>query len=186
MRLRADDRSPPEDTPRMFTLIAALLPLLAAPAPAAAAAAGGIAWTVPARWTAGPGSAMRVATYAVPAAKGSGPGECAVFFFGPGQGGGIDDNVARWGKQFEGAPAPERTTATVAGLRVTRVAVAGTYLAPGGPAMQSTGKRPGYRLAGAIVEAPQGNVFFKLTGPAATVGAAQADLDALVASVRRR
>jgi hypothetical protein len=159
-------------------------PLLAAPPPTASA--GGVQWTVPARWTAGAGSAMRVATYVVPATKGAAAGECAVFFFGPGQGGGIDDNVARWGKQFEGAPAPKRTAATVAGLRVTRAEVAGTYLAPGGPTMQSTGKKAGYRLMGAIVEAPGGNVFFKLTGPAATVGAAQADFDALVASLRKK
>jgi hypothetical protein len=165
-----------------LVLLSASLPA----APAAAASAGGIAWKVPARWTAGAGSAMRVATYAVPAAKGAEKGECAVFFFGPGQGGGVDDNVARWGKQFEGAPVPQRSSETVAGVRVTRAAVAGTYLAPGGPMMQSTGKKAGYRLLGAIVEAPGGNVFFKLTGPAATVNAAQADFDALVASIRKQ
>jgi len=163
-----------------------LAPATFAAAPAAPGAAGGIQWTVPARWTPGAGSAMRVATYAVPAAKGAEPGECAVFFFGGGQGGGIEDNVARWGKQFEGAPAPKSTTATVAGMRVTRAELAGTYLAPGGPMMQSTGKRTGYRLLGAIVEAPGGNVFFKLTGPAATIAVAQADFDALVASVRKK
>jgi hypothetical protein len=130
---------------------------------------------------------MRVATYAVPGPKGAAAGECAVFFFGPGQGGSVDDNVARWAKQFEGAPAPaKKTAANPAGLRVTRAEVGGTYLAPGGPMMQSTGKRPGYRLLGAIVEAPEGNVFFKLTGESATVAAAQADFDALVASVRRK
>jgi hypothetical protein len=155
-------------------------------APAPAASAGGIAWKVPARWTAGAGSSMRVATYAVPAAQGAETGECAVFFFGPGQGGGVDDNVARWGKQFEGAPSPQRSTQTVAGLHVTRATVAGTYLAPGGPMMQSTGKKAGYRLLGAIVEAPEGNVFFKLTGPAPTVAAAQADFDALVASIHKQ
>jgi hypothetical protein len=74
----------------------------------------------------------------------------------------------------------------VAGLRVTRVELDGTYLAPGGPMMQSTGKKTGYRLLGAIVEAPGGNVFFKLTGPAATVAAAAAELDALVLSIRKR
>jgi hypothetical protein len=148
--------------------------------------AGGIAWTLPARWAAGAGSAMRVATYAVPAAKGSQAGECAVFFFGPGQGGGVDDNVARWAKQFEGAPKPASRRTQVAGLRVTRAEVAGTYLAPGGPMMQSTGKKSGYRLLGAIVEAPGGNVFFKLTGPAATIAAAQADFDALVGSIRKK
>jgi hypothetical protein len=168
------------------TLAASLLTLAPAALPAAPATAGGILWTVPARWTAGAGSSMRVATYAIPAAKGSDSGECAVFFFGPGQGGGIDDNVARWAKQFEGAPAPKSATATVAGMRVTRAEVAGTYLAPGGPMMQSTGKKTGYRLLGAIVEAPGGNVFFKLTGPASTVGTAQAEFEALVASIRKK
>jgi hypothetical protein len=163
-----------------------LAPATFAAAPTAPGVAGGIQWTVPARWTSGAGSTMRVATYAVPAAKGAEPGECAVFFFGSGQGGGIDDNVARWAKQFEGAPVPKQSTTTVAGMRVTRAEVAGTYLAPGGPMMQSTGKRTGYRLLGAIVEAPEGNVFFKLTGPAATIGAAQADFDALVASLKKK
>jgi hypothetical protein len=168
------------------TILALAPAALSAAPPGPAATAGGILWTLPARWTSGAGSAMRVATYAVPAAKGAEPGECAVFFFGTGQGGGVDDNVARWAKQFEGASAPKRTTATVAGMRVTRAEVAGAYLAPGGPMMQSTGKKTGYRLLGAIVEAPEGNVFFKLTGPAATVGAAQAEFDALVASLRKK
>jgi hypothetical protein len=165
-----------------LVLLSASLPA----APASPASAGGIAWKVPARWTAGADRAMRVATYAVPAAKGAEKGECAVFFFGAGQGGGVEDNVARWGKQFEGAPSPQRSTQAVAGLHVTRAAVAGTYLAPGGPTMQSTGKKADYRLLGAIVEAPGGNVFFKLTGPAPTVAAAQADFDALVASIHRQ
>ena len=177
---------------------AAALALSAALAAAATAAtqakatprtesAGGIQWTVPAKWTAGSGSAMRVATYSVPGAKGSSAGECAVFFFGPGQGGTVDDNVARWAKQFEGAPPPQKKAATTAsGLRVTRAEVAGTYLAPSGPMMQSSGKRPGYRLLGAIVEAPEGNVFFKLTGEAATVAASQADFEALVASLKKK
>jgi len=160
-------------------------PLAAAPA-AGTGAVAGVRWSVPARWTSAKGSAMRVATYAVPAAKGQDAGECAVFFFGPGQGGAVEANVERWGKQFEGAPAPKTSVATVSGLRVTRAQVAGTYLAPGGPSMQSTGKKTGYRLLGAIVEAPGGNVFFKLTGPAATVAAAQAEFDALVASLRKQ
>ena len=155
------------------------------PSAGRAGAAGGVRWTVPARWSAGAGNAMRVATYAVPAAKGKDAGECAVFFFDSGQGGSVDANVERWTRQFEGAPKGERTTSEVAGIRVTRVQVAGTYLAPGGPMMQSQGKKTGYRLLGAIVEAPQGSVFFKLTGPAATVAGAQPDFDALVGSIRK-
>ena len=46
---------------------------------------------------------MRKASYEVPRAKGdSEDGELAVFYFGPGQGGGIDANVERWIKQFSG------------------------------------------------------------------------------------
>jgi hypothetical protein len=51
--------------------------------------------------------------------------------------------------------------------------------------MQSQGKKPDYRLLAAIVEAPGGLIFFKLTGPAATVGAAQADFDGLLASLAK-
>jgi hypothetical protein len=71
-------------------------------------------------------------------------------------------------------------------MEVTRVQVTGTYLAPAGPMMQSQGKKTGYRLLGAIVAAPEGNVFFKLTGPAATLAAAQPEFDGLVASIARK
>jgi hypothetical protein len=42
-----------------------------------------------------------------------------------------------------------------------------------------------YRLLGAMVEAPEGNVFFKFTGPAETVVANQAKFEALLNSVAR-
>ena len=147
--------------------------------------AGGVKWSVPRAWTDQAGSAMRVATYKVPAAKAAEPGEVAVFFFGPGQGGSIDANVERWSRQFEGTPKPTRSLKRVNGLQLTLVQIAGTYLAPGGPMMQSQGKRPDHRLLAAIAEAPEGLIFFKLTGPAATVGAAQADFDALLASLAK-
>jgi hypothetical protein len=51
--------------------------------------------------------------------------------------------------------------------------------------MQSQGSRPNYRLLGAIVEAPGGLVFFKCTGPAATMSAAEKGFEALIASLRK-
>jgi len=51
--------------------------------------------------------------------------------------------------------------------------------------MQSHEKKPGYRLLGAIVEAPGGLVFFKCTGPAATIGKAQAEFDSLIGSLAK-
>jgi hypothetical protein len=124
--------------------------------------AGGVKWTTGASWKLAAPRQMRVATYEVPAAPGSEPGECGVFYFGKGQGGSIEDNFDRWIKQFEGAAPAKKAEKTVHELRVHTIDVSGTYLASGGPMMQSQGKKPGYRLLGAIVEAPRGLVFFKV------------------------
>jgi hypothetical protein len=128
---------------------------------------------------------MRSAEYLVPRAPGdSDDAECTVITFGAGQGGSVDDNVDRWVKQLDGASTPERTTRAVHGMKVTRVEATGTYLGMRMPGAPATPPRPGFRLAGAIVEAPGGMWFFKLTGPDATVKAADAELDALVDSCR--
>ena len=146
----------------------------------------GLAWTAPARWTVQAERPMRLATYSVPAARSGGEaGECAVFYFGPGQGGGVEDNIERWVGQFENPGTPLRTTQTVRGIPVTRVKVHGAYLAPGGPNMESQGTKADYALLGAIVSGPRGAVFFKLTGPARTVAAAAADFDRMLASLRK-
>jgi hypothetical protein len=147
--------------------------------------AGGVKWTVPATWTEQPARQMRVATYTIPAAKGGEAGECGVFYFGKGQGGSIEENAARWGSQFDGGASPKTSVETIAGYKVHRVRTAGTYLAPGGPMMQSQGKKPGWQLSGAIVEAPEGNVFFKCVGPEKTIAAAEPDLDALLKSLKK-
>jgi hypothetical protein len=144
----------------------------------------GVQWTVPARWKQQPPRQMRIATYSVPEGDGE-EGECAVFYFGSGQGGDVAGNISRWASQFEGAPAPEQSSKVVNGLKVTMVSLAGSYLAPAGPMMQSQGKRENYRLLGAIVEAPEGSVFFKFTGPANTVRAAEGEFNALVNSLSR-
>jgi hypothetical protein len=147
--------------------------------------AAGVKWTVPASWKLEAARPMRVATYAIPAAAGAEAGECGVFFFGKGQGGGVDENLNRWVSQFEGGAPPKKSEKTVGGWKVHLVDVSGTYLAPGGPMMQSQGKKPGYRLLGAIVEAPNGMVFFKSTGPAATIAKAQADFDRMIGSLAK-
>ncbi len=156
------------------------------PPPATAPdAAAGVKWNVPKRWTLAEDRAMRVATYLVPAASGDAEGgECGVFYFGASQGGDVESNIQRWVSQFQGASPAERSSRTVNGMQVSLVKVGGTYLAPAGPMMQSTGTKPGYALLGAIVSAPQGSVFFKLTGPRKTLEAAKGEFDALVASMK--
>jgi hypothetical protein len=46
-------------------------------------------------------------------------------------------------------------------------------------------KKPGFRLLGAIVEAPEGMVFFKFTGPLKTVAANEAAFEKMIASVSK-
>jgi hypothetical protein len=168
--------------PRSTALFLAIS-LSAALLPAAEDSAGGVRWTVPAGWAPQTERPMRVATYTIPAVSGADAGECGVYYFGKSQGGGVDENIARWVQQFEGSPRTTPTEKTVRGLRVHRVVISGTYLAPGGPMMQSQGARPNYRLLGAIVEAPGGLVFFKCTGPAKTMAVAEKSFDALIASL---
>ncbi len=130
---------------------------------------------------------MRVAEYSVPRVGGdAADAECTVITFGAGQGGSVESNVQRWIRQFDPVSAPpSQTTTRTGGMPVTRVEVTGSYhpmMMPGAPAGASV--QPGSRLVGAIVEAPSGSWFFKLTGPDATVKAATHDFDAMIASVR--
>jgi hypothetical protein len=129
---------------------------------------------------------MRVATYSVPAAQGDAEGaECAVYYFGAGQGGGVDANLQRWIGEFQPVTRSKRSARNVGGIPVSLADAAGTYTAHGASMAQSKGDKPGWRLLGAIAEGPQGAVFFKLTGPEKTVAAASRDFDALVGSLKK-
>jgi hypothetical protein len=148
--------------------------------------AGGIRFTAPAAWKSQGDRPMRAATYAAPAAQGDRePAELAVYYFGAGQGGGVEDNLKRWTGQFQGAGKPEIRRQVVKGLRVTLIDLSGTYVAASGPMMAKKESKPGYRLLGAIVEGPQGPVFFKFTGPAKTVAAHQGNFQALIKSISK-
>jgi hypothetical protein len=134
---------------------------------------GGVSWTVPAGWKTEAARPMRLATYAV--APG---GECAVYAFGAGQGGSVEANLDRWIGQFPQADGkPAKSAASIArrnihGWRVTTLEISGSYTGMEGPTAQAGGPAvPGYRMLAAIVEGPQGSVFFKCTGPAKTISA---------------
>jgi hypothetical protein len=192
----ACSKSVPEDAPsadRTASPPASAAPVTAQAAsinpqapPAAAAATNAPTWTDPPSWRRGmPKSAMRAAEYAVPRAAGdSEDGECVVYHFGTGQGGGVDENLTRWKGQFPDSTDAKTVTKQVSGMKVTRLELSGTYgggmPAPGQPA---AGPKPHQRMIAAIVEAPAGSWFFKLTGPDATVKAAAAAFDAMIASL---
>jgi hypothetical protein len=153
---------------------------------ASAETAGGLKWTAPPAWKAQAQRPMRAATYTVPRAAGDAEdGECAVFYFGPGQGGGVDANIKRWTGQFDADKPAKTSKATVNGLPVTRIDLTGAYKASAGPMMQAGAPKPGYRLLGAIVEGPEGAVFFKFTGPQKTVAAQQQAFETLLKTVSR-
>jgi hypothetical protein len=151
--------------------------------------AGGVSWTVPAGWEPGPEHQMRIATYRIHAIAGDPEdAECAVYFFGTGQGGTVEANLDRWKSQFTGpnrqSPVPaEIEKRVIGGLKVSTLAVSGTYGGAGGMMGQAPSTKPNYRMRAAIIEAPEGLVFFKLTGPLNTVAAAENDFNALLGSV---
>ena len=146
-----------------------------------------ITWQTPASWVEeAPANSVRRAQYRVPGSGGD--GECVVFYFGPGQGGDPQSNAERWAAMFvdaQGAPArPQTRTAEVAGLPVLYVEAAGTYL-QGAMSAQAVEQKGGYALLAAVVEGPDANWFFKLTGPAATVAAARDGFETMIGSIRR-
>ncbi len=130
---------------------------------------------------------MRKATYLVPRVAGdSEDAELGVFYFGPGQGGGIDANVERWVKQFTDVPPDrvKREDRKANDLLAHLVEIdSGTFnanvMAQGPKKLKKD-----HALLGAIVEAPSGAYFFKLTGPKATVKAAKKPFLALLDSVK--
>ena len=169
----------------LFVLSLALLGL------ARADQAGGLTWTAPADWKSQGERPMRAATYSIPAAKGDAePAELAVFYFGKSEGGGVEANVKRWIEQFQKADGSSAAKdakvkkETIAGFAATALDVKGTYL--GGSMMGSSTPKPGYRLLGAIVEGPGGNVFFKLTGPDKTVSGAEKSFRKMLDGLKKK
>ncbi|MCA1790866.1 MAG: hypothetical protein LC667_13710 [Thioalkalivibrio sp.] len=188
----------PEQTPEMDDLSDPVAPTELprpsaenVPPETAQGAVAGLSWSVPEAWAEQSQRPMRVATYQTSPAEGEGdPGEVAVFYFGPGEGGTVEANVNRWFQQFDqedGRPTSEvaeRETMDIDGVRVTLVRASGTYNAAAGPMAPRADLRPDYRLIGAIAEGPEGAVFFKFTGPEDTVEKEESRFMSMVASIR--
>jgi len=155
--------------------------------------AAGVAWTVPTGWEAEPPRQMRIATYRIHAIAGDPEdAECAVYFFGAGQGGTVEANLDRWAHQFTSpdgqslAQPAKMEKRVIAGLNVSTLTASGNYLGAGGMMSQQEVKKPNFRMRAAIIEVPEGLVFFKLVGPLNTVAAAENDFNALLGSVHRQ
>jgi hypothetical protein len=177
----------------LFARVATVfLAAMIAASPLAAESVSGLTWTPPSAWKAEGPRPMRAASYAIPAASGdSEGGECVVYYFGPGQGGGVEANIDRWVAQFQapdGGPAgklAKRADKTVNGIRVTTLDLTGTYLFKPFPMAPKATPKPGYRMLAAIVEGSDAPVFFKLTAPKKTADAAEADFWKMIESLKK-
>jgi hypothetical protein len=158
--------------------------LLAATATLGAAS---LTYKVPDGWqTEQPKSSMRLAQFALPKAAGDADDASAViFFFGEGQGGGVDANLERWAGQMSqagGRPGTvadgKKTTFTANGHTVTVIDITGSYT----DMMSGASAKTGYRMKAAVVEMPAGAYFVKLTGPDKTVGKWDASFTAFLKS----
>jgi len=175
----------------MHAMLSATALALAAAASAQAPAPGALAYTAPAGWQARPAaSSMRIAEFVIPRAQGDAEdGELVVYYFGRGAGT-VDANIDRWIGQIrqpDGSATKDkarRTAQTVNGLHLTLVDAEGTYVAEMSPGATEHYNKPGFRLRAAVVETPRGPYYIKMTGPAKTIGAADAAFTTFVGSLR--
>ena len=149
----------------------------------------GISFTPASQWQDFGPSGMRAASYAYgPLEPDTNVANLAVFHFGKGQGGTIEANMDRWIKQFslpdgrDPATATIRYDRTVAGYPAHVMTLFGIYNESVRPMSQEKVAREEYRLVAIIVEAPGGNVFFKLTGPDKT---AKIMIEAFIAMINQ-
>jgi hypothetical protein len=115
---------------------------------------------------------MRLAQYQVPGAGAGVNAAFVVYYFGTGQGGSAEANIARWKSQFsaaDGGPvAPEVTTLEVDGLDITQAKLEGDYAR--GVGMGPQGQvLAGQTLLAAVVEYGDERIIFQLYGPSETV-----------------
>ena len=168
------------------TLFAALTGLRAAEAPATFRVSE-FTFTRPANWEwVESASAMRKAQLTVVDEKTKAKAEVVFYYFGPGNAGGTQANIDRWFGQF--VEPREKINAktedvTVGKHKVTYVSAEGTYKSgmPGGPQTPMAN----YALLGAIIEASEGSVFVKMTGPKELTQSATADFKKMVESALR-
>jgi hypothetical protein len=130
--------------------------------------------TVPTGWVSSqPSSNMRLTEYKVPGPTGTLPFEAVVYFFGPGQGGSPEANLARWKSQFSnpaGGPVAETVThETVRGMPYTIAEYRGTYARGVGMGSSADAARPDHILLAVVAETPKGTLFFQCYGPSAAV-----------------
>ena len=137
-----------------------------------------LTWTLPEGWRELPPRPMRLASFAV------GDAECYIAVLA-GDGGGIAANINRWRRQMGLDPLDDAAiqalpTLTVLGGPAAFVAMEGTYRDMNGNTLEQAG------VLGVVRDLDGRTLFIRMTGPAATVRAHQAEFRAFCESLRER
>lgn len=149
---------------------------------------GGLTFSRPEGWLyEHPTSAMRRAELGVRDADGT--AGLVVYFFGNQGAGSAQANVDRWVGQFKNADGTPISTSKpvtrkIAGLDVTQVEVAGTYMGGMGAGAPDAQGQPGQRMIAAIVDTPKGPFYFKFLGADKVVVENRKALEGLLASMK--
>ena len=152
--------------------------------------AGEMAFKVPSAWKKErPKSSMRQAQLKVEPAEGDKePAELVLFAF-PNGAGTVEANIERWESQFVGSdgatPKAKVEKKKGTNVDVTRVEIAGRFVAAVTPGAAEKNNKPESRLLGAIVQTPRAGYFFKMVGPDKTMLAAKPAFDAMIASMSK-
>ena len=151
----------------------------------------GLTGKLPPNWVSVPPVvSMRLAQFRVTGGAGDkDAGEVSVFYLGP-SAGGVEANIERWYGQFaqpDGKPTStvaKRENITVGNLKATIVSFTGTMGASTMPGAPGGGEKAGWMNLSAIVETPNGPIFFKGTGPEKTMKAQESAVKDFVKSLK--
>ncbi len=154
----------------------------------------GVTFVPPTTWTDLGPSQMRKADYIYgPVGEETDSASVAVFYFGQSSGGAVTANIDRWVGQMslEDGGDPDsravRKDFTIDGMPAHLVELSGTYGASMGGAMMGGKSTPkeNYFMSAVVLEAPEGNVFFKLTGPETTAREMNSMFKSMLSAIRR-
>jgi hypothetical protein len=148
----------------------------------------GLEAPIPATWQEEPpSSSMRLAQYRLAGAADDSNAEVIFYYFGQGQGGTPEANIARWQSQFFGPDEtpvqPDVQSFEVAGMTVTRAKLQGTYARGAGIGPQGEGKSD-QTLIAAIVDTHRGQVIIQLHGDTDLVERSAPGFDAMLKGLK--
>jgi hypothetical protein len=147
----------------------------------------GLRTSLPSGWhRTEPTSSMRLAQYSVDGNGKDQSAELIFYYFGRGQGGTAEANIARWQSQFRGpdgtAPQPAVSNLEVSGMPLTRVRLQGSYARRIGVGPGGTGK-PDQTLIAALLQTPEGQVTIQLHGDTRLVDSLEPDFDDMLLGI---